>query len=118
LSSAQRNIEANRYNYDVTSSNVRLRLRTAYADLLAAQELVKVTEEIKARRDQSLALVKLRYESGEENKGSVLTSEAEAAQAVYGVSQARRNVYLAQRQLIKEMGKKTFVPYAAAETLQ
>ena len=117
LSSNQRTIEANRYNYDVTSSNIRLRLRTAYANLLAAQELVKVTEEIKARRDQSLALVKLRYESGQENKGSVLTSDADVAQAVYGVNQANRSVYLAQRQLIKEMGKKTFAPFIAAGDL-
>ena len=113
LSSAQRNIEATRYNYDVISSNIRLRLRTAYAGLLAAQELVKVTGEIEARRKQSLSLVQLRYESGEENKGSVLTSEADLALAVYGVNQAKRSVYLAQRQLIKEMGKKTFMPYAA-----
>ena len=117
LSADQRTIEANRYNYDVTSSNIRLRLRTAYADLLAAQELVKVTEEIKARRDQSLALVKLRYESGQENKGSVLTSEADVAQALYGVNQANRSVYLAQRQLIKEMGKRTFASYTATGDL-
>ena len=113
LSSAQRNIEASRYNYDVASSNVRLRLRTAYANLLAAQELVKVTEEIEARRKQSLELVKLRYEGGREHKGSLLTSEADLAKAVYGVNQAKRNVYLAQCQLIKEMGRRTFIPYTA-----
>ena len=117
LSSDQRTIEANRYNYAVTSSNIRLRLRTAYANLLAVQELVKVTEEIEGRRGQSLALVQLRYESGNEHKGSLLTSEANLAQAVYGVNQAKRNIYVAQRQLIKEMGKKTFTPYAAVGDL-
>ncbi len=118
LSSAQRNIEANRYNYDVTSSNIRLRLRTAYADLLAAQELVKVTEEIEARRKQSLALVQLRYEGGREHKGSLLTSEADLAQATYDVNQAKRSIYLAQRQLIKELGLKRFAPFIAAGSLE
>ena len=118
LSSAQRNIEAFRYNYDVTSSNIRLRLRTAYANLLAAQELVKVTEEIEARRRQSLALVQLRYEGGREHKGSLLTSGADLAQAVYDVSQAKRNIYLSQRQLIKELGKKAFAPFGATGDME
>lgn len=118
LSSNERNIEAFRYNYDVTSSNVRLRLRTAYADLLAAQELVKVTEEIESRRRQSLELVKLRYEGGREHRGSLLTSEADLAQAIYDVNQAKRNIYLSQRQLIKELGKKTFTPFMATGGLE
>ncbi len=113
LSTAQRNIEASRYNYDVTSSNIRLRLRTAYANLLAAQELVKVTEAIVARRRESLSLVKLRYEGGREHKGSLLTSEADLAQAIYDAAQAKRSIYLAERQLVKELGGKTFVPFAA-----
>ena len=117
LSSNQRSIEAFRYNYDVTSSNIRLRLRTAYANLLAAQELVQVTGEIEARRRESLALVQLRYEGGREHKGSLLTSEADLAQAIYGVSQAKRNIYLAQRQLIKEMGRKAFIPFTASGDL-
>ena len=117
LSSDQRNIEASRYNYDVTSSNIRLRLRTAYANLLAAQELVKVTEEIEARRKQNLELVKLRYEGGREHKGSLMTSEADLAQAVYSVNQAKRNIYLAQRQLIKELGRKAFTPFMVAGDL-
>lgn len=117
LSSAQRNIEASRYNYDVISSNIRLRLRTAYANLLAAQELVKVTEEIEARRKQSVELVKLRYEGGREHKGSLLTSEADLAQAAYSVNQAKRSIYLTQRQLIKELGRKTFTPFIAAGDL-
>jgi outer membrane protein TolC len=118
LSSAERNIGASRYNYDVTSSNIRLRLRTAYADLLAARELVKVTEEIEARRRESLALVKLRYEGGREHRGSLMTSEADLAQAVYDVNQAKRSIYLAQRQLVKELGKKDFTPFMATGSLE
>jgi outer membrane protein TolC len=88
LSQNERSIYASRYAYDVTSSNIRLRLRTAYANLLAAQELLKVTEEIETRRKQTLDLVKLRYEGGREHKGSLMTSDADLAQAAYDVNQA------------------------------
>ena len=113
LSTAERNIKAARYNYDVTSSNVRLRLRTAYANLLVAQELLKVSEEIESRRKQSLDLVSLRYEGGREHRGSLFTSEADLAQARFDVNQARRSIFLTQRQLTKELGRSKFIPMAA-----
>lgn len=108
ISGAERNVSSSRYNYDVTSSNIRLRLRTAYANLLTAVELVKVTENIEARRKQSYDMVKLRYESGREHKGSLMKSEADLAQAAYEVNQAKRSVYLAERQLTKELGRNKF----------
>jgi len=118
LSSAERNIRSSRYNYDVTSSSIRLRLRTAYANLLIAQELLKVSEEIEARRSQNLELVRLRYEGGREHKGSLMTSEADLAQAIFDVSQARRSISVAQRQLTKELGRRHFVPMAAEGGLE
>ncbi len=117
LSSDERSIIASRYNYDVTSSNVRLRLRTAYANLLSSQEYFKVAEEIKARRIQSLELVRLRYEGGRENRGSLLTSEADLAQAIYDVEQAKRSIYLSQRQIIKELGQTKYFPFAVTGDL-
>lgn len=113
LSAAERNIISSRYNYDVASSNVRLRLRTAYVNLLTAQDLLKISEEIEARRKQNLELVKLRYEGGREHKGSLLTSEADLAQATFDVNQAGRSIFLAQRQLTKELGREKFVPMKA-----
>lgn len=110
LSTAERNIVAAKYFYDVTSSNVRLRLRTAYVELLGAQEYVKVTQEIETRRKQNLEMVKLNYEGGLEHKGSLMTSEADLVQASYNVAQAVRNIYLYQRQLTKELGRANFVP--------
>ena len=113
LSVAERNIKSSRYNYDVTSSNVRLRLRTAYANLLTAQELLKVSEGIEARRKQNLELVRLRYEGGMEHKGSLLTSESDLAQAQFDVNQARRSIFATQRQLTKELGRRKFIPMVA-----
>lgn len=113
LTTAERTIKASRYNYDVTSSNVRLRLRTAYSNLLAAQELLKISEEIEARRRQNLDLVRLRYEGGREHRGSLMTSEADLAQATFDLNQARRSIFVAQRQLTKELGRRRFIPMKA-----
>ncbi|MDD5423382.1 MAG: TolC family protein [Candidatus Omnitrophica bacterium] len=118
LSAAERNILSSRYNYDVTSSNIRLSLRSAFANLLKAQELVKVTKEIAARRKQNLRLVELRYEGGREHRGSLMTAEADVAQATYDVDQAGRSVYYSQRQLTKEMGRSTFIPMSANGSLE
>jgi outer membrane protein TolC len=118
LSAAERNVRAARYFYDVTSSNVRLRLRTAYVNLLSAQELLKISEEIEMRRRENLELVKLRYEGGREHKGSLMTSEADLAQAVFDVNQAKRSIELARRQLTKELGRTIFEPMAAEGSLE
>jgi len=118
LSAAERTISSSRYNYDVTSSNIRLNLRTAFANLLSAQELLRVTEEIEGRRKQNLELVKLRYEGGREHRGSLLTSEADHAQAVYEVNQAKRSIYLSQRRLTRQLGRSVFSPIIAQGGLE
>lgn len=118
LSGAERNVIASRYNYYVASSNIRLRLRAAFANLLSAQELLRVTEEIETRRKQNLELVRLRYEGGREHRGSLLTAEADVAQASYEVNQARRGIYFSQRQLTKELGRLLFTPVAANGELE
>ena len=101
---ATENIKASRYNYDVVSSNVRLDLRIAFVELLHAQELISLTENIALRRRQNLDLVTLRYDAGREHKGSLLTAEADLAQAEFEIIQAKRNIPLKKRQLFKGLG--------------
>lgn len=110
ITSAQEFVKSAQYNYEVTSSNVRLRLRSAFVELLRAQVLLGITGDISSRRKQNLELVKLRYEAGREHKGSLLTAQADLAQAEFEVAQAKRNVSLAQRRLTKELGRKEFTP--------
>lgn len=105
FSSAKENVRAMGYNYDVTSSNIRLRLRTAFANLLTAQEYLRVTEGIAERRKQNLDLVTLRYEGGREHRGSLMTSQADLAQALFDVAQAKRSISVSQARLIKELGR-------------
>ena len=113
VGSAHKAIRAEMYDYAVTSSNIRLNLKTAFASLLQSQELINITESIAKRRKQNLELVKLRHEAGREHRGSLLTAEANLAQAEFEVAQAKRNLILAQRELLKELGQKTFADISA-----
>lgn len=103
-------VEASDYAYLVTSSEVRLSLRRAYVNLWRAQELIGITERIADRRRESRDLIKLRYEAGREHQGSLLTAEANLAQAEFEVQRAHRGLATAQRSLTKEMGRKVFDP--------
>jgi outer membrane protein TolC len=104
VSSSIKTLNAQQYDYAVTSSNIRLDLRSAFVDLLKTQELIFLTENIAERRRQSLKLVRLRYEAGREHKGSLLTAEADLARAEFEIEQAKRDILLGQRQLSKELG--------------
>jgi len=107
---ASESIKAFQENYKYTSTQVRLNLRTAFINLLKAQELIKVAEDIVAIRKENYELITLRYESGLEHKGALLNAEANLAAAYLELSQAKRDIALGQRQLTKEMGRKDFIP--------
>lgn len=106
-------MKASQHNYAVVSSNIRLDLREVFVGLLKTQELISLTKEIAERRKQNLELVKLMYEGGREHKGSLLTAEAEYAEANFEVAQAERNLILVQRQLMVELGREKMMPVRA-----
>lgn len=101
---AGQNIVASQQSFLFTSATVRYRLRSAYVDLLRAQEMLRITQEIYSIRRANLELITLRYESGLEHKGALLTAEADLASAEYDISQTKRSVEVAERKLTKEMG--------------
>ncbi|MGE5280101.1 MAG: TolC family protein, partial [Deltaproteobacteria bacterium] len=105
VKAAAQDVEAARYNYRFTSTEVRLRLRTAFIALLKAQELLKITQEIHDIRRNNLVLIDLRYESGLEHRGALMTAEANLAQAQFEIGRAQRALEVVQTQLVKEMGR-------------
>lgn len=107
---AAENITAAKQSFKFTSATVRFRLRGAFVDLLKAQELLRITQEIFEIRRSNLELITLRYYSGLEHKGALLTAEADLAEAKYGISQAERGVEVARRKLVKEMGRLQMAP--------
>jgi len=110
IKSALENIKSAQENYRFVSAQVRFNLRVAFIDLLKAQELIKVAEEIVKIRRENLELVTLRYESGLEHRGALLTAEANLLSANFELNQAKRNLEVAQNRLCKEMGLKEFKP--------
>jgi outer membrane protein TolC len=80
-------------------------LRRAFNNLLYVQQQVLLLEDIAKRQKTNTSMVELHYESGKENKGSFLNSQAAAAQADYEVIQARRSLRLAQREINRIIGR-------------
>lgn len=110
IAASAKNLKSAEYNYKVTSADIRLRLRTAFIELLKAQELLTITEDISIRRKQNADLVQLLYDGGREHKGSLLTAQANLAEAEFEVTQAQRTITVAQRQLTKELGRMEVKP--------
>ena len=80
-------------------------LKSAFVGLKYAQDNVILTENIAQRREENLRLVELRFESGNENKGSYLLTKAALAQARYENLQARQDLASAQAQLDRVLGR-------------
>ena len=114
VNASRENIKGSQWNFQFVSSQVRFRLRNAFIDLLKAQELLKLTKEIYDIRKQNLDLITLRYNSGMEHQGALLTAQANLAQAEFEIHQANRGLEVAQRQLAKELGMKQFEPIEVA----
>lgn len=108
MKSTDKLINAAVYQYYVVSSDIRLRLRTAFVDLLKAEEFSRIADIIYKRRKQNLELVKLRYEAGREHKGSLLVAEANLAQAEYEIKKAKRDIELAKHKLSRELGNRFY----------
>ncbi len=113
LDQSDRDFISSLYSYDVTSSAIGLDLATAFIELLRSQEALIISRDIISRRGQQLEIVRLRYDAGREHKGSLMTAQANFAQAKFDNEQALRDIILARQQLIKEMGFTDVLPYRA-----
>lgn len=100
---------ANREGVEVSLSLAKARvsqaLKNAYAGLKFAQDSITLAEKIVARQQGNVRLVELRFESGRENKGSLLLTKASLAQAQLGKLQATQALMTAQAQLAQTLGR-------------
>ena len=93
------------WKYVSTKASVSYSLKEAYANLKYAQELEELSHSILERRESNYKLVSVRYESGRENKGSVLLAEAYMEQARLDLIKARDSLKVAQTSLKSLMNK-------------
>ena len=110
VSSSKEAIKSAQYNYNVVSSDLRFALRSAFTQLLKAQDLVGLAAEIANRRQNNFRLISLRYQGGREHIGSLRQAEADLAQAQFEVSQAKRGLVLAQTILASALGRDSHYP--------
>ncbi|VGO15828.1 Outer membrane protein TolC [Pontiella desulfatans] len=97
-------LEIGNQQYRKTLSDVELRTRLAYIDVLYAQDLVELTKKIEERRHNNVRLIQLRFDGGRENAGSLARSKAQLSQAGYEVREAERSLTYALRNLAAAMG--------------
>ncbi|MCX5707427.1 MAG: TolC family protein [Candidatus Omnitrophica bacterium] len=105
VKAAQENIQAAKHNFRFTSSEVRQALRVAFVNLLKAQEMTRISREIFEIRRANLELITLRYQSGLEHRGALLTAEANLAEAQYNINTAVHELRVAQMNLSKQLGR-------------
>jgi outer membrane protein len=99
IQGAYANVEYKNASLRATRASVLYDLRFAYVDLLYAQENIALSEKILKQREQNTRLIQLRYESGKEDKGNLMTTQADEAQAKYDLSAAERDLRLARLKL-------------------
>lgn len=84
-----------------TKASVSYDLKNALANYFYAKDSVAISKDIARRRKENLDLVQLRFESGRENKGSVLLSEAYLQNAQLDLLKAENNFQTSKTQVRK-----------------
>jgi len=101
---ANNNFKQSLENLKKSESDVLYKARSAYLNLAIAIENIKLQEKIVERRKTNSALIKLRYESGREDKGVLLGTQADESDAIYALSSAKRELELARLKLSQLVG--------------
>ncbi|VGO19961.1 TolC family protein [Pontiella sulfatireligans] len=112
---AMAQLEIGAEQYRKALSDVELRVRVAYVDVLYAQDLIELTQKIAERRANNVRLIQLRFDGGRENAGSLARSKAQLAQAGFDEREARRALDYALRNLAAAMGQLDPVPGAQGD---
>jgi len=115
---ARKDLDAAKFQYVVTSANVRNGLKLAYVDVLRWNRLLKVNQGILERRKHNAEMVRLRYEAGRENLGSASRAEALADRAAFDVRTAERHIESQTIRLGRECGGDFVLPVSIQDSLE
>ena len=106
------------FQADYTSLKAKpsFQLKSSFAELHYAQSALELQQQISERRDENLNLVRLRFEGGLENRGSVLLSEAYLKEAKFESLQAKERLQVAQSDLARLLGIENSSPQFEANS--
>ncbi|PIS28482.1 hypothetical protein COT42_07945 [Candidatus Saganbacteria bacterium CG08_land_8_20_14_0_20_45_16] len=99
IQTAYANLEQEKASLKATQASVYYDLFSAYINLYVAQENVKLLEQILAQRKENTRLIQLRYDSGREDRGNLMTTKADQASAEHDLASAKRDLSLAKLKL-------------------
>ncbi|MEJ0000974.1 MAG: TolC family protein [Verrucomicrobiota bacterium] len=100
-------------NLDGEKATVSFNLKTAFAQLLFAQKLIKISRDVIDIRSSNARLVRLLYQGGSEDRGDMALSDANLDQAYYNLDEAVRARDLAGVQLGTFIGEDLPAPVLA-----
>lgn len=99
------------------SANLRYSLRQAFVEAYMAERNVEVARKILEIRGGNAERVALKYQSGKEYKGSMLSAQAQHLRAQAALAAAQRGLRTARRGLDQQLGLDDFAEVAATGTL-
>lgn len=94
----------NQANFQVSEASIYYQIRLAFIDLYVAQENVKLQDQILSRQKENSRLISLQYDSGAEDKGNLLRTQANEKQSEYNLNSAKRDLRLAKLKLSQLLG--------------
>ncbi len=100
-------------NLNGTKATVSFNLKSAFAQLLYAQKLVKISSDVIDIRQSAARLVRLLYQGGSEDRGNMELSQANLDQAIFALDQAARDRDLSGVQLSVYIGQALPTPVLA-----
>jgi outer membrane protein TolC len=101
---AEANTEGAKALVAAAKAKISFDLKSAYQNVIYAKEYEQFTLDIIKRRESNLNMVKLLFQNGQENKGSLLLSQAYLEQARYEELQSRGSMRTAVAALAKTLG--------------
>ena len=116
LESSSASLDSAEAGLTAAQADLTFNVRDAFAGLLYAQQQIDLSRAIVARRQENVDLIGLRYESGRENKGSLLRMSAQLKDAQAELAQAERRLGVARRQLASVLGRDEADAFAVTGT--
>jgi outer membrane protein TolC len=105
-------------NLDSQKALTSYDLKTAFAQVIYAQEDVAVARRVIDVNQQNARLVKLLYDSGNEDQGAYELTRANLDQSIFVYNQAVRNVEVSDEQLVTILGQEVPRPLEAVGELE
>jgi outer membrane protein TolC len=98
-------LKAAEADYKRAVSDAAYEAAAQYVNLMWSYETVELLKQIKERRGENKDMIKLKYDSGNVDIGSLRRVEADAQTAAYDLRKAERYIETASAQLLKVIGR-------------